>query len=53
MIRACKHFVELQHLHGTNAFKVCESEMMISRGLFVKNYKDYLFYHEIVSKQQR
>ena len=23
--------------YGTNAFKVCESEMMVVRGLFVKN----------------
>ena len=31
--------------HGTNAFKVCESEMMIVRDLFVENYEDCLFYH--------
>ena len=30
--------------HGTNAFKVCESEMMIVRDLFVENYADCLFY---------
>ena len=28
--------------HGKNAFKVCESEMMIVRDLFLENYKDYL-----------
>ena len=26
--------------HGTNAFEVCESEMMIVRGLYVQNYAD-------------
>ena len=26
--------------YGTNAFKVCESEMMIVRDLFVKSYTD-------------
>ena len=31
--------------HGTNAFKVCESEMMIVRDLFVENYEDCLFYN--------
>ena len=30
--------------HGTNAFKVCESEMMIVRDLFVENYADCSFY---------
>ena len=29
--------------HGANAFKVCESEMMIMRDLFVENYADCLF----------
>ena len=26
--------------YGTNAFKVCESEMMTVRGLFIENYAD-------------
>ena len=30
--------------HATIAFKVCESEMMIVRDLFVENYADCLFY---------
>ena len=30
--------------YGTNGFKVCESEMMTVRGLFVKNYADFLLY---------
>ena len=34
MIRDCKRLIGLQH--GTNAFKVCESEMM----LFVESYAD-------------
>ena len=36
--------------YGTNAFKVCESEMMVVRDLFVEKYVDCLFYGEIVSK---
>ena len=30
--------------YGTNAIKVCESEMMIVRDYFVKNYTDCQFY---------
>ena len=30
--------------YGRNGFKVCESEMMTVRGLFVKNYADFLLY---------
>ena len=37
----------------TNAFKVCESKMMISRDFFVEKYTDCPFYDEIVSKRQR
>ena len=37
--------------YGTNAFKVCESEMMVVRDLFVKKYVDCPFYGEIVLKQ--
>ena len=29
--------------YGTNAFKVCKSEMMIVRDLFVENYADCSF----------
>ena len=27
--------------YGTNAFKVCESKMMVVKDLFVKNYADF------------
>ena len=37
--------------YGTNAFKVCESEMMMVRDLFVKKYVDCPFYGEIVLKR--
>ena len=30
--------------HETNAFKVCESEMMIVKDIFLENYRDCLFY---------
>ena len=36
--------------YGTNVFKVCESERMVTRNLFVKKYVDCLFYDEIVLK---
>ena len=39
--------------YGTNAFKVCESEMMIVRNYFVKNYADCPFYDEIMLQRQR
>ena len=39
--------------YGTNAFKVCESEMMIVRDYFVKNYADCSFYDEIILQRQR
>ena len=39
--------------YGTNAFKVCESEMIIVRDLFAKKYGDCLFYSEMILKQQR
>ena len=29
--------------HGTNIFKVCESEMMMVRDFLVKKYEDFLF----------
>ena len=38
MIRDCKRLIGLQH--GTNVFKVCESEMMIVRYFFVESYAD-------------
>ena len=34
--------------HGTNAFKVCENEMMIVRDLFAESYADCSFYDEII-----
>ena len=37
--------------YGTNAFKVCESEMMVVRDLFFKKYVDCPFYGEIILKQ--
>ena len=39
--------------YETNAFKVCESEMMIVRDYFVENYADCPFYDEIMSLLQR
>ena len=39
--------------HRTNAFKVCESEMMVVRDLSVENYADFPFYDEIILQQQR
>ena len=38
--------------YRTNAFKVCESEMMIVRDFFVKNYSDCPFYDEIILQQK-
>ena len=37
--------------YRTNAFKVCENEMMVVRDLFIKKYVDCPFYGEIVLKQ--
>ena len=34
--------------YGANAIKVCESEMMILRDFFVKNYADCSFYDKII-----
>ena len=39
--------------YGTNAFKVCESEMMVVRDLLVEKYVDCPFYGEIIIKQYR
>ena len=38
--------------YGTNAFKVCESEMMIFRDYSIKNYADCPFYDEIILQRQ-
>ena len=38
--------------YGTNAFKVCESEMMIVRDYFVEKYVDCPFYDEMILKQK-
>ena len=37
--------------YGQNALKVCESETMVVRDLFVKKYVDCPFYGKIVLKQ--
>ena len=37
--------------YGTPAVKVCESEMMVVRDLFVEKYADCPFYGEIVLKR--
>ena len=37
--------------YGTNAFKVCESEMMAVKDLLAEKYVDCLFYGEIIIKQ--
>ena len=34
--------------HGTNAFKVCESEMMIVKDLFVEKYVNCPFHDKII-----
>ena len=34
--------------HRTNAFKVCESKMIVAGNLFVENYADFPFYDEII-----
>ena len=44
MIRDCKHSIELQHPYGTNAFKVCESEILrkIHCNVLMINFDDYV-----------
>ena len=37
--------------YGTNADKVCQSEMMVVKNLFVKKYVDDPFYGEIILKR--
>ena len=39
--------------YGTNATTVCESEMMLVRGFFVKNCADCSFYYEVISIQNK
>ena len=39
--------------HGTNAFKVCESEMMIVKDLFVEKYVNCPFHDKIILQWQR
>ena len=39
--------------YGTYLFKVCESEMMVVRGFFVKKYVDCPFYDEIMLQRRR
>ena len=36
--------------YETNAFKVCGSEMIVMKNLFVKKYVDCLFYDEVILK---
>ena len=38
--------------HGTNPFKVRESEMMIMRDIFVKNYAGCPFYDDVILQQR-
>ena len=37
--------------YGTNTFKVCESEMMAVKNLFVKNYVECPFYNKVILKR--
>ena len=37
--------------YETNAFKVCESEMMVVKNLFVKKYVDCPFYDEVILRR--
>ena len=46
-------FIMKSYPHITNAFKVCESEMIKMRELLVKNYVDCLFYDEIILQPQQ
>ena len=39
--------------HRTNAFKVCESKMMVVRDSFIENYADFPFSNEIILQRQR
>ena len=39
--------------HGTNAFKLHESEMMMVRGFFVKKHADCPFYCKVISIQYK
>ena len=34
--------------HGTNLFKVCESEMMMVKDFFVKKYPDCPFHYKVI-----
>ena len=34
--------------YGTNAFKLCKSEMMTVKGLFVENYTDFRLYDKTI-----
>ena len=38
--------------YGSNAFKVCVSEMMTVTDFFVKNYADCPFYDEMILRQR-
>ena len=43
----------MTYSYGTPAVKVCESEMMVVRDLFVEKYVHCPFYGEVVLKQWR
>ena len=51
MIRDYRHQIKT-YPYGTNAFKVCESEMMAVRDLIVENYADFPFYDEAILQRQ-
>ena len=38
--------------YRANAIKMCESEMMIVKDFFAKNYADYPFYDKIILQQR-
>ena len=53
MIRDTNTFDKITtYPYGTNAFKVCESEMMIVRDYFVEKYVDCPFYDEMILQQK-
>ena len=39
--------------YRTNTFKLCESEMIIVRDFFVKDYADCPFYYKVISIQKK
>ena len=43
----------ITYLYGTNAFRVCENEMIIVRDYFVENYADCPFCDEIILQERK